>query len=799
MATSIQSLVQLVLSADPRQLIAGINRAEVQTARSLTRMTRDTQAGTRSMGGALRLLRAEYLKVTAAIGVVTIAAAGAVRAYNTWTAAANQQIVAERKLEQILKALSGATDDQVQSLKDQASALQNVTQFGDEVTIQAQAILASYALTSEEVQVLTPRLLDLASATDLTGQGIGDLTSQANALGKALASGNSGALRRYGLALSDTQAEAFKLASAQERVVLLANILDQNFQGLAASIGQTYAGEVQRLRNNAGDLNEVLGFQITNNADVIESVQSLARVYVDLQGEIAGASGEIRAVVSALAGSVRVVVGTVRFFYNSIQLVFKSAVGVTAQVGAAIVQIADLALRGLKQLIPPLRLIDTDLSGIAVSLQDTSARMEEGIIQDSRDARAALAEVLGGLSDVFSLGANREVGQGLGEVGRVAEEALAKILVLENQRKEAAQEVADAQKKLAIEVAQEQEKAQVQAIRNQIDSQQELLREQRKRVDEAIREEKRYTDEAKRLRLDLAQSERTIEQQIADLRRRGLSEERQQSSLRQEIAQQQREASAAIATLREAETQDAREAAAAEAQAATQRAQALAGQLTDARSAEQALKQVGQTRAQLLEEQIRQAEASAQAQRDEQSVAKNAATETEKNLERLKALADRLEQTDPTVEVRAEIDEARDKLIEIEKKLRDLRAGADVPVTVTSERDGLGFARGGFVPGSGSGDTVPAWLTPGEYVIRRAAVRALGLPLLDRMNQSVNGPSVGADGAQRFADGGPVGAGTDMGSITITLPGGSPRRVSGPRDTLDALRRDAEALARGLA
>jgi len=51
-------------------------------------------------------------------------------------------------------------------------------------------------------------------------------------------------------------------------------------------------------------------------------------------------------------------------------------------------------------------------------------------------------------------------------------------------------------------------------------------------------------------------------------------------------------------------------------------------------------------------------------------------------------------------------------------------------------------------------------------------------------------------GRQAFADGGPVGA--DMGSITIALPGGQPRRVTGPRDTLDGLRRDAEALARGL-
>jgi cell wall-associated NlpC family hydrolase len=54
-------------------------------------------------------------------------------------------------------------------------------------------------------------------------------------------------------------------------------------------------------------------------------------------------------------------------------------------------------------------------------------------------------------------------------------------------------------------------------------------------------------------------------------------------------------------------------------------------------------------------------------------------------------------------------------------------------------------ASGGLIPGSGNRDTVPAWLTPGEFVIRQPAVRALGVPALTALN------------AQHFATGGPVG------------------------------------------
>ena len=37
-----------------------------------------------------------------------------------------------------------------------------------------------------------------------------------------------------------------------------------------------------------------------------------------------------------------------------------------------------------------------------------------------------------------------------------------------------------------------------------------------------------------------------------------------------------------------------------------------------------------------------------------------------------------------------------------------------------------GFNKGGFVPGSGNSDSVPAMLTPGEFVIRKKSAQAIG-------------------------------------------------------------------------
>jgi TP901 family phage tail tape measure protein len=54
-------------------------------------------------------------------------------------------------------------------------------------------------------------------------------------------------------------------------------------------------------------------------------------------------------------------------------------------------------------------------------------------------------------------------------------------------------------------------------------------------------------------------------------------------------------------------------------------------------------------------------------------------------------------------------------------------------------KEAVGFASGGMVPGSGNGDTVPAMLTPGEFVIRKSAVQAFGADRLSKINKYAKG------------------------------------------------------------
>ena len=77
-----------------------------------------------------------------------------------------------------------------------------------------------------------------------------------------------------------------------------------------------------------------------------------------------------------------------------------------------------------------------------------------------------------------------------------------------------------------------------------------------------------------------------------------------------------------------------------------------------------------------------------------------------------------------------------------------------------------GFASGGMVPGTGNRDTVPAMLTPGEFVIKKSSVAKLGAGNLAAMNNN------------RYATGGIVVDPKKVGGFFLAPKQGDPRNIS---------------------
>jgi hypothetical protein len=66
--------------------------------------------------------------------------------------------------------------------------------------------------------------------------------------------------------------------------------------------------------------------------------------------------------------------------------------------------------------------------------------------------------------------------------------------------------------------------------------------------------------------------------------------------------------------------------------------------------------------------------------------------------------------------------------------------GGGIPIRGRGPR---GFATGGLVPGTGNYDTVPAKLTPGEFVMKKSSVKSIGHSNLKKMNSAPRGYAEG--------------------------------------------------------
>lgn len=87
----------------------------------------------------------------------------------------------------------------------------------------------------------------------VTGETV-DLNQVATALGKAL-DGGAASLKRYGVSLSDAEVSALNAATGMEKVQMLADILDKNFQGLARATADPF----KIMQNALGEVQEEIG------------------------------------------------------------------------------------------------------------------------------------------------------------------------------------------------------------------------------------------------------------------------------------------------------------------------------------------------------------------------------------------------------------------------------------------------------------------------------------------------------------------------------------------------------------
>jgi len=160
----------------------------------------------------------------------------------------------QARVEKALEVALGRTSAE---LLNQASALQQLTLFGDEQTIQAQAFFAQLGLEEDQIRRLIPLTQDFAAAKGV------DLKVAADLVAKSVGS-STNALSRYGITIDG-------VAGSNDRVTSAVNALTEAFGGQAQAAAQAGAGSLIQLSNTFGDLQETIGGLILNGVQPFAS------------------------------------------------------------------------------------------------------------------------------------------------------------------------------------------------------------------------------------------------------------------------------------------------------------------------------------------------------------------------------------------------------------------------------------------------------------------------------------------------------------------------------------------------
>ena len=176
---------------------------------------------------------------------------------------AQVQQEAETKLETVMKRRMSATDEAVQSIKDYASAQQQIGVVGDEVQLSGAQQLSTFLKSTEALKTLVPAMNNLAVQQNGVNVSAGNMVEIGNLLGKAM-QGQTGALSRVGITFSEAEEAALKYGTEEERAAALAKIITNNVGEMNQAIASTPEGQIKQLKNNFGDMMEVIGMGLQN-------------------------------------------------------------------------------------------------------------------------------------------------------------------------------------------------------------------------------------------------------------------------------------------------------------------------------------------------------------------------------------------------------------------------------------------------------------------------------------------------------------------------------------------------------
>ena len=223
-------------------------------------------------------------------------------------AAAEAELVNVR-MEATMKALGDRAPTTSKQINELADELSKLTGFDDEALIEAQATLARMGSVSEEnFERATRAAVDLSAATGM------DLKSAFQAVGMAMENADFGRLARQIGDLPPEMQAAAKAAlemgdTLKVQEIILSGI-EQKVDGAGEAIGETFTGQMNKLRTEYGNFQESVGTPMlslfTGLPDVVKTagfgIYSLGQTFGPVISSVADLAIATRGLNAAMGG-----------------------------------------------------------------------------------------------------------------------------------------------------------------------------------------------------------------------------------------------------------------------------------------------------------------------------------------------------------------------------------------------------------------------------------------------------------------------------------------------------------------
>lgn len=250
------------------------------------------------------------------------------------------QEVNESRLAVVMQQRMGATAAEIQSIKELASAQQELGVIGDEVQLSGAQQIATFLDEKASLETLLPAMNNLLAQQKGLNASAQDAISVGNLMGKVM-QGQASSLREVGITFSAAEENVLKYGTESERAAMLAQVITNNVGNMNAQLAQTESGKQQQLANTLGDIKEQVGGLVNGTLP-----------FVTIAAQSTQALGSITTLVTGVKTLSATMVASAKAFAVSTAAFVKNKVATLAAAAAQkVVTAATVAWSGVQKVL----------------------------------------------------------------------------------------------------------------------------------------------------------------------------------------------------------------------------------------------------------------------------------------------------------------------------------------------------------------------------------------------------------------------------------------------------------------